>query len=391
MVSLTDGQAALRAPKPIAESEYLPRSADSQEWASKVLVSRQSDRDADSFKPNESFLTCGQEWVLVIRGPQYFDQMSHGTKMTRRLLSYCGLLAAALILNSAGASMVAAQAREAGEIKTLSLGLVSETHREEIEKHFQDFIRYVTRKLSSGSAIEGRVVVASTHYEMAKLLEQRKVDFYMESAYPTYVVNFVHGAGKLLLRRWKSGLADYYSVIFTRNDSGIKRVEDLKGKTIVFEDTGSTSGYLLPKLFLQRRGLKLTEKGRFSPDSVATDVGYIFARTQERLVDTVLTKQAAAGAFSNDDFSALEEKKKAEIGVLAQTDRLPRHLLSVRSDLAPALVDRLENILLAMHDDAEGRKILQKADGTTKFDMLPGGEAAMRRRLLDSFYSPGGK
>ena len=311
--------------------------------------------------------------------------------MTRRLLSYCGLLAAALILNSAGASMVAAQAREGGEIKTLSLGLVSETHREEIEKHFQDFIRYVTRKLSSGSAIEGRVVVASTHYEMAKLLEQRKVDFYMESAYPTYVVNFVHGAGKLLLRRWKSGLADYYSVIFTRNDSGIKRVEDLKGKTIVFEDTGSTSGYLLPKLFLQRRGLKLTEKGRFSPDSVATDVGYIFARTQERLVDTVLTKQAAAGAFSNDDFSALEEKKKAEIGVLAQTDRLPRHLLSVRSDLAPALVDRLENILLAMHDDAEGRKILQKADGTTKFDMLPGGEAAMRRRLLDSFYSPGGK
>jgi ABC-type phosphate/phosphonate transport system substrate-binding protein len=70
---------------------------------------------------------------------------------------------------------------------------------------------------------------------------------------------------------------------------------------------------------------------------------------------------------------------------------LPRHLLSVRSDLAPGLVSRLEAILLAMHEDAEGRKILQKADGTTKFDLLPGGEAAMRRRLLESFYSPGGK
>ena len=311
--------------------------------------------------------------------------------MTRRLLFNRGLFVAALMLSLAGASSVAAQAREAVEVKTLSLGLVSETHREEIEKHFQDFVRYITRKLSSGSAIESRVVVASTHFELAKLLEQRRVDFYMESAYPTYVVNFVHGAGKLLLRRWKSGLADYYSIIFTRSDSGIKRVEDLKGKTIVFEDVGSTSGYLLPKLFLQRRGLKLTEKGRFSPDNAATDVGYVFARTQEKLVDAVLTKQAAAGAFSNDDFGALDEKKKADIGVLAQTDRLPRHLLSVRSDLAPGLVDRLEGILLAMHDDAEGQKILQKTDGTTKFDMLPGGEAAMRRRLLDSFYSPGGK
>jgi hypothetical protein len=34
---------------------------------------------------------------------------------------------------------------------------------------------------------------------------------------------------------------------------------------------------------------------------------------------------------------------------------------------------------------------LQKADGTTKFDILPGGEAAMRRRLLESFYSPPAK
>jgi hypothetical protein len=66
-------------------------------------------------------------------------------------------------------------------------------------------------------------------------------------------------------------------------------------------------------------------------------------------------------------------------------------LLSVRSDLAPALAGRLETILLKMHEDAEGRKILQKIDGTTKFDALPGGEATMRRRLLDSFYSADGK
>jgi phosphonate transport system substrate-binding protein len=134
--------------------------------------------------------------------------------------------------------------------------------------------------------------------------------------------------------------------------------------------------------------LKLTEKRGFNPNSQPTDVGYVFALTQEKLVDLVLTQQAAAGAFSNDDFGALEEKKKADVAVLAQTERLPRHLVSVRGDLAPALVSRLETILLSMHEDAEGRKILQRTDNTTKFDMLPGGEATMRRRLLDSFFSP---
>jgi phosphonate transport system substrate-binding protein len=307
--------------------------------------------------------------------------------MDQRRLPYL-LLVAALLLGFAAQSNAAAQTRDRTQIKTLTLGLISETHRREIEEHFRDFARYVARKLSSEQAIEGRVVTAPTPFELAKLLEQRRVDFFMESAYPTYVINVVHGQGKLLLRRWKGGMADYYSLIFTKRNGGIKRLEDLKGKTIVFEDAGSTSGYLLPKLFLLRRGLKLKEKRGFSADSEPTDVGYVFVYTQQKLIDWVLTQQAAAGAFSNDDHAALEETRKADIAVLAQTERLPRHLVSVRGDLAPALVSRLETILLAMHEDAEGRKILQRADSTTKFDMLPGGEAVMRRRLLDSFFSP---
>jgi phosphonate transport system substrate-binding protein len=311
--------------------------------------------------------------------------------MRRRWLLNLGFITLALLSGSIGISNLAAQPREMVEVKTLTLGMVSETHRKEIEEHFRDFVRYVTRKLSSGREIEAKVVTAATPFDLAKLLEQRKVDFYMESAYPTYVINSVHGVGKLLLRRWKSGMSEYYSVIFTSRNSGIKRLEDLKGKTIVFEDPGSTSGYLMPKLFLQRRGLKLTEKVGFDPNSAASDVGYVFARSQDRLVEAVLTQQSAAGAFSNDDFAALDDKKKSEVAQLAQTDRLPRHLVSVRSDLAPALVASLETILLSMDDDAEGRKILQKTDGTTKFDVLPGGEAAMRRRLLESFYSPPAK
>jgi phosphonate transport system substrate-binding protein len=311
--------------------------------------------------------------------------------MRRRWLLNLGFITLALLSGLIGISNLAAQPREMVEVKTLTLGMVSETHRKEIEEHFRDFVRYVTRKLSSGREIEAKVVTAATPFDLAKLLEQRKVDFYMESAYPTYVINSVHGVGKLLLRRWKSGMSEYYSVIFTSRNSGIKRLEDLKGKTIVFEDPGSTSGYLMPKLFLQRRGLKLTEKVGFDPNSAASDVGYVFARSQDRLVEAVLTQQSAAGAFSNDDFAALDDKKKSEVAQLAQTDRLPRHLVSVRSDLAPALVASLETILLSMDDDAEGRKILQKTDGTTKFDVLPGGEAAMRRRLLESFYSPPAK
>lgn len=274
------------------------------------------------------------------------------------------------------------------EVNTLTLGIVSEVYQREIEERFRDFVRYLAKKLSPGSDFEGKVMVAPTAFQIARLLEQKKVDFYMESPYATYLINDVHGAGKLLLRRWKSGMAEYQSLIFTKKNGGINRLEDLRGKLIAFEDPDSTSGHFLPKFFLLRQGFKLADKSRFDPHGAPTEIGYIFANTQEKLVELVSTKQVAAGAFSNDDLAALDEKKKSDFTVLAQTEKLPRHLLSVRKDLPAALASRLEKTLLAMNEDDEGRRILQKIDDTTKFDALPGGEAAMRRRLLESFYSP---
>jgi phosphonate transport system substrate-binding protein len=308
------------------------------------------------------------------------------TRQTRRLAVVYAI--ATLLFDIILGSHAEGQTPGRVEAKTITLGIVAPMNQKEVEEHFRDFVRYVARQLSSASAIEGRVVVSPTQSGLANLLTEQKVDFYMESPYPTYLINNVYGAGKLLLRRWKGGMAEYHALIFTKRNSETKRLEDLRGKIIAFEDPGSTSGHFLPKFFLSRRGFKLSEKTRIEPNVSPEEVGYIFAYSQDKLVDLVLTRQVAAGAFSNDDYATLDERKKSDITILAETDRLPRHLLSIRRDLAPVLVNRLEKLLLSMHQDPEGRLILQRTDGTTRFDALPGGESAMRQRLLDTFYSP---
>jgi phosphonate transport system substrate-binding protein len=292
---------------------------------------------------------------------------------------------AALVFQFFFAATNAAQAAERAKAQTLTLGIVSETHRTQIETHFHEFARYLASKLSAAPDVNSRVRIAPTAFQLARLLEQRRVDFYMESPYPTYLINDMHGAAKLLLRRWKSGMAEYRSLIFTRNDGEVNRLEDLRGKLFVFEDPGSTSGHFLPKSFLLRKGFKFADKSRFDPYGSPTEVGFVFAYSQGKLIDMVLAKQAAAGAFSDDDYARLDEKKKSAVSILAQSDPLPRHFLSVRKDLAPALVDSLQQTLLSMHENEQGRRILKTTDDTAKFDLLPEGEAGTRRRLAEIF------
>jgi len=304
----------------------------------------------------------------------------NGSKPLRIVLGLVSVAAAALSIRGA-----AAQTLGRGGSPSITLGLVSAVKQKEIAAHFQPFVDYVAKRVLADPNRGGSVLIASTLPELAKLLAEKKVDFFMESPYPTYVINSVHQAGALLLRRWKDGKAEYRSLIAAPKDGGAHRLEDLRGKLLAFEDPESTSGYFLPKLFLQRSGFKLVQAAGLGAAVAQTEVGYVFAQDQQTLIEWVLGKRVAAGALSDDDYASLDAARKGHLTVIAQTELLPRHLLSVRKDWPAEMTERLSRVLRAMHENPEGQKILAQTDATSKFDLLPGGEEAMRRRLLDTF------
>jgi phosphonate transport system substrate-binding protein len=180
-------------------------------------------------------------------------------------------------------------------------------------------------------------------------------------------------------------MSEYRSLIFTSKQSGVTDPKELRGKIVAFEDPGSTSGYFLPKLFLLKKGFSMSQQA--SPESKISvgEIGYIFANTSNEVVRLVLQKKVTAGAFSTDDYAALEDKPL--ISILAETESVPRHLVSVRKDLPETVVKRLKSVLLAMDQDKEGQQILKQTDNTTRFDSLPGGEEMVRRKLVE-LYRP---
>jgi phosphonate transport system substrate-binding protein len=306
----------------------------------------------------------------------------------RCFLSKCA--GVAFFLSVALAGNAAEKAPQPLNVKSLTMGLVFQNPSEPVPEPLREFVTYVARKVSSTPAIAGTVVVVPTASQLIKLLEEKRVDFYMESPHATYLINRL-GSATLLLRRWKGGMGEYRSIIFTNKESGISRVEELSGKMVAFEDAGSTSGYFMPKLLLLNKRLILTEKPGLDAKVATKEVGYIFAGTDKNILNLVLAKKVAAGAFSNDDYAGIGEKEKSAIFILAESASLPRHLVSIRKNLPAPVAKRLKEVLLAMHEDAEGRAILQRADNTTNFDLLPGGEESMRQKLVELFHFRGKK
>lgn len=251
----------------------------------------------------------------------------------------------------------------------INIGSISEEPNEEIKK-FLPITRYLAKQLQSEGVSQGRVVVAKGIHQMATYIREGKVDLYIDSPFTSIAVSRLSGS-KFLLRRWKKGISEYHTFIFVRKDSGINRLDDLKGRMIAFEEPYSSSGYLLPKMTMTQEGLSLSQK-RDALNPVGPDeVGYVFSWEDENTMSWVLRKKAAAGAIDNQKYLKEARDSIESLKIIYETLSIPRHIVSYRADLSKKLVDRIKEILIEMDKSEEGRKTLQEFERTAKFDEIP--------------------
>lgn len=245
---------------------------------------------------------------------------------------------------------------------------------------FAPLAAYLAKQLPSDGVDRGRVVVADGIPQMARYLREGKVDLYIDSPFPSMAVSRAAGS-RFLLRRWKRGQSEYHSVIFVREDSGIGRLEDLKGKVIAFEEPFSSSGYFLPKVTLAQKGFTLVPK-REASDPVAPDeVGYVFSYDDEDTMVWVLRRKVAAGATDDQTYVKKAKGSLGSLRVIYRTPSVARQIVSCRSDLPPALVAHVKRILLEMERTAEGRSVLRAFEKTTRFDEIPDPDLASLAEL----------
>ena len=135
---------------------------------------------------------------------------------------------------------------------------------------------------------------------------------------------------------------EYFAIMVTHPNSGIKTVADLKGKTFAFGDKGSTSGYLIPLHYFMTQGI-----------NPATYFGKVLHTKHQAIETQVAQGVLDAGADYNRNRNAMIAQgliKASQSVVIWQSAPLPNDAVAVSKTLVAdkALVARLQTALISV-------------------------------------------
>jgi phosphonate transport system substrate-binding protein len=245
--------------------------------------------------------------------------------------------------------------------QVLVLGRISDDPKHHYEQ-LKPLLDYIVPRMADLGVRKGEILMARNLQQMGSYLRRGRVDWVSETSASGMWLEARAGATPLLLTE-RFGRNTYHTVFFVRRDSGIEGLDQMRGHSIAFQNTSSTTAYFLPALQLLKRDLPLTLLLSPRDKPGREDVGYLFAGSERNIVTWVQKGLVDVGAVSNIDWEnpqLVPPSFRPDLEVIGATPDYPRALELVRGSLDARIRERLRSLLLeAAHDPDAGAALAQ--------------------------------
>ncbi|MFN9488363.1 MAG: putative selenate ABC transporter substrate-binding protein [Betaproteobacteria bacterium] len=264
---------------------------------------------------------------------------SSHTLLTRALRTLAMALGLAALT---AAPVLAQQAQQVLRVTTIP----EEAATEQIRK-FGPITRYLERTL--GMKVEFTPV--NDYPAAVEALVNRQVDLVWFGGF-THVQAQLRSGGKVIPIAQREEDSQFRSVFIAQTDSGIKTLQDLRGKQVSFGSQSSTSGHLMPRSFLL--------EAKIDPEKDFKRIAYSGAH--DATIASVVGGRVDAAALDITVWRRFVEDKKVDtskVNVFFTTPPFFNYNWSVHADMPAALRERITKALLALSmNDPEGKEIL---------------------------------
>jgi phosphonate transport system substrate-binding protein len=148
----------------------------------------------------------------------------------------------------------------------------------------------------------------------------------------------------------ETGLPGYYGMIITKKGSGLKSLEDIKGKKWAFTSSQSTSGTLVPTVMFSKKGI--------NPQKYFSKV--LYSGGHEASILSVKGGKVDAASTNNLDYNRGLGRnwEDGDFNVIWKSDLIPGSPMTVRSDLPTSFKMAVKGAFLS-YNDQEGLKKLK--------------------------------
>jgi phosphonate transport system substrate-binding protein len=229
----------------------------------------------------------------------------------------------------------------------LKISAIPDENPNELLRIYMPFAEYLSREL----AIKVKFTPVVDYAATVEGLAAKKLDLVWYGGFTSVqAVRRTNGTAKRLVLRQED--AEFKSVFIAKPTSGIKRLEDLRGKTFAFGSVSSTSGHLMPRYVLLQANI--------SPERDMQQVAYSGAHDATAL--WVESGKVDAGALNFLVWDKLVQAKKIDLGkvnVFYTTPPYVDYVWTARGDLDRGLLDKIMAAFLKLdYANPEHRKLL---------------------------------
>ena len=241
------------------------------------------------------------------------------------------------------------------EEKVIKMGFVPLKNSEKLVEDLKPISDYLSERLG----VKVEAFTASNYIGVVEGIGSGSVDFGILPPFSALLAQKQSNAKPILTSKGKTGKPGYTAELYVRKDSGIKNLQDVKGKKVAFVDPSSSSGYIYPGAMLVEAGLNLEK-----------DISYQFSGGHDKSLQLLLNKDVDVIATFDgveDRYAKDFPQAKTDIQKLATSDMIPGIMVTVSSKMDKDLQDKLEKALRDIENDPKLKELFTKMFSITGF------------------------